>query len=87
MASGTIHCTLVREIEHHQPVGETQHDLLPWADPYIASLFRDLERQQLQAKERRHFSHDCVDNPLAAEPSALKLHTEMPEEVWSLHAA
>ena len=87
MASGTIHCTVVRAGETNSRVSESQHDLLPWADPYIASLFRDLERHEQQERERSQFRRNCIEQVFAAEPTPVALDAELPEDRWSLHAA
>ena len=34
-----------KEVEPDRRNGASQGDLLPWADPYIASLLREHERQ------------------------------------------
>ena len=42
-----------KDIEHSRRTPTDQADLLPWADPYIAHLLREHERQTRQSKGAR----------------------------------
>ena len=88
MASGTIQCTVVRTTRSKPENTQSNHDLLPWADPYIASLFRDLERHEQEERERKRLHRTCVEQVLATEPTPILLEAEFPTETrWPLYVA
>ena len=55
MSAQHVHCTVFDDPtdvavgqDHHR---ETEFDLVPWADPYIVSLFRELESSLQEADQ------------------------------------
>jgi hypothetical protein len=61
VAPNRIHCTVVAVAcpsNHGMLAGVKAHDLLPWADPYVAQLIKNLQdevrhERRLQALMRR----------------------------------
>ncbi len=51
----TIHCTVVETRESRTNTEQTYeaYDLLPWADPYIASLINSLERSEYPPRQNQ----------------------------------
>jgi len=87
MANGTMHCTILRaeEIQHHDH--PQQHDLLPWADPYIASLFGDLARHEQAERQRVQLRRQCIERVFAAPPTTYNYDVAPSTDGWSVRAA
>ena len=87
MASATIHCTVVKATEVSPCQSDSDYDLLPWADPYIASLFRDLQRHEHEERERMRVRRSCIKQVFEAEPMPATLETDLASSRWSMHVA
>ncbi len=69
VASNRVRCTVVAVEVSSDRISSrgVARDLLPWADPYVAQLIRNLQdevRQERQQKSRvRHYEPTFVQHP------------------------
>lgn len=61
VASNRIRCTVVAvEVSSNRiPSGAFAKDLLPWADPYVAQLIRNLQDEVRRERRTKSLAHYC----------------------------